>query len=34
MGESTTSVQEGIIMVNNPENTFAEIEQAIQTMSA
>ncbi len=33
MGESTSSVQEGIVMVNAAEKTFAEIEQAIQTMS-
>jgi len=33
MSESTSSVQEGIVMVNKAENTFAEIEQAIQTMS-
>ena len=34
MSESTSSVQEGIIMVNKAENTFAEIEQAIQTMAS
>lgn len=33
MGESTSSVQEGIIMVHKAENTFAEIEQAIQIMA-
>ena len=33
MGESTSSVQEGIVMVNAAEKTCAEIEQAIQTMS-
>lgn len=33
MSESTSSVQEGIAMVHMAENTFAEIEEAIQIMS-
>lgn len=33
MGESTSSVQEGIVMVHKAEKTFAEIEQAIQAMA-
>lgn len=34
MGESTSSVQEGIVMVHKAEKTFAEIAQAIQTIAA
>ena len=34
MSESTSSVQEGILMVNKAEKTFAEIEEAIQTMAS
>ena len=33
MGESTSSVQDGIIMVHKAENTFAEIEESIKIMA-
>lgn len=34
MGESSSSAQEGIVMVNKAEKTFSEIQQAIQTISS
>jgi methyl-accepting chemotaxis protein len=34
MGESASSAQEGIVMVNQAEKTFVEIQQAIQRISA